>query len=104
MTNQNWPDQGSTVGYTDDLTFKQWPSVTSEYDIAHGDQGSPALTVTLRFNANIYLTADDPEAGSEKARTDLGKFQLIHQQLTQPDVKVTLSSTMQAPSAESASL
>ena len=104
MTNQHWPDQGSPVDYIDDLiALDQWPSVTSEYVIARGEQGSPELTVTLRFNADVYLTAGDPDAGSQTALTDLGRFQLIYHQLTQPDVKVTLSSTMQAPSAESPS-
>jgi LysM repeat protein len=104
MNNQSWPTQGFPVGYIDDLiALDEWPSVTSDYVIAPGEQGSPELTVTLRFNAGVYVTSEDPEAGRDMALTDLGKFQLIYYQLTQPDVNVTFGSTMQAPSSASAS-
>ncbi len=104
MNDQSWPNQGFPVGYIDDLiALDEWPSVTSDYTIARDERGSPALTATLRFNADVYLPADDPEAGRAMALTDLGKFQLIYFQLTQPDVNVTLASTMQAASATSAS-
>lgn len=103
---QYWPDRGFSVAYIDHLiAMDQWPSVTSDYTIARNAQGNPELTVTLRFNAAIYLPEDDPETGQETALTDLGKFQIVYYQLTQPDVTVTLSSSMQpsGPGAESAS-
>ena len=97
-------DQEFPVGYVDQLiALDEWPSVTSDYVIARNQQGSPVLTVTLRFDADVYVPADDVEAGRAMALTDLGKFLLISYQLTQPDVNVTLGSTMQGPSAESAS-
>ncbi|HEX3249359.1 MAG TPA: LysM peptidoglycan-binding domain-containing protein [Pyrinomonadaceae bacterium] len=96
VNNQSWPDQGFAVGYIDNLiALDQWPAVTSDYVIARAEGGAPELGVTLRFNADLYLPEDDPEAAREMALTDLGKFRTIYYQLTQPDVRVTLSSTMQ---------
>lgn len=100
VNNESWPDEGFLIGYIDNLIpLDQWPSVTSDYTIAPGEpnSGSVELTVTLRFNADSYLPVEgtDPDANQEIALTDLGKFQLIYYQLTQPDVKVGLSSTMQ---------
>ena len=100
IQDQNWPDKGFPLGYIDHLiALDQWPSVTSDYVIARSEQGigAPELSVTLRFNADLYLPADgsDPDGIEEMALTDLGKFRLIYYQLRQPDVSVTLSSTMQ---------
>jgi hypothetical protein len=79
------------------MPLDQWPSVNTDYVIARGDDGNPELSVTLRFNADLYLSSDDDdqETGQDMALTDLGKFRTIYYQLTQPDVNVTLSSTMQ---------
>jgi len=97
------PQQNVLADHSDDLiALDEWPSVSSDYVIARGEHGSPELTVTLRFNADVYVRAGDPDAGREMALTDLGKFQLIYSQLTQSGVNVTLGSTMQAASAESA--
>ncbi len=96
---QNWPDQGFLVGYIDHLiALDQWPSVTADYVIVPGD-AAPQLSITLRFNPAVYLPATttlDSTALSDMALTDLGKFKLIYYQLTQDDVRVTVSSTMQA--------
>jgi LysM repeat protein len=97
---QNWPDRGFPVGYIDNLiALDQWPAVTSDYVIEGA--GAPELSVTLRFNADLYLPEDasDADAARDMALTDLGKFRLIYYQLTQPDVRVTLSSTMQGSTA-----
>jgi LysM domain len=109
---QSWPDQGFSVGYIDNLiALDQWPSVTSDYVIAPGDR-SAQLSITLRFNPAAYLpahlpadTEPDSNATGDMALSDLGKFKLIYYQLTQDDVRVTVSSTMQAEnqSAEAAS-
>lgn len=93
---QNWPDSGFPVGYIDNLiALDQWPAVTSDYVIE--STVAPELSVTLRFNADLYLPEDlsDAEAAQQMALTDLGKFRTIYYQLTQPDVRATLSSTMQ---------
>lgn len=100
VNDQDWPDKGFPLGYIDNLiALDQWPSVTSDYVIARSEKsiGAAELTVTLRFNADLYLPADesDADAVKEMALTDLGKFQLIYYQLSQPDVSVMLSSTMQ---------
>jgi LysM repeat protein len=99
LHDQNWPDHGFSIGYIDKLiALDQWPSVTSDYVIAPGI-GSPQLSITLRFNATRYLPTTDTTdltAASEMALSDLDKFRLIYYQLTQDDVRVTVSSTMQA--------
>jgi len=93
--NPSWPDQEFSIGYIDDLMpLDQWPSVNTDYVIARGGDGNPELSVTLRFNADLYLPADDQEPAQDMALTDLGKFRTIYYQLTQADVTVTLSSTM----------
>lgn len=102
-----WSDKRFPIGYIDNLiALDQWPSVTSDYVIGHGGQGTPELTVTMRFNAALYLPSEgvDPDAIKDMALTDLGKFYTIYYQLTQTDVKVTVSSTMQGdlPTAEAA--
>ena len=96
VQHQSWPDQAFDVGYIDEIiALDEWPAVTSDYVIGRNQAGSPELTVTLRFNTDLYLPADDLEAGKEMALTDLGKFELIYYQLTQSDVSVKISSTMQ---------
>lgn len=106
LQNQDWPNQGFAVLYTDNLiALDQWPSVTSDYVIAPGAEG-PELGITLRFNAEIYLpSGNGPDPGSiqELALTDLDQFRRIYYQLTQPDVTVTISSTMQAPASPGSS-
>jgi LysM repeat protein len=95
--NPKWPNNGFPIGYIDNLIpLDQWPAVTSDY-IIEKVEASPELIVTLRFNAELYLptVGSDPEAIKAMALTDLGKFRTIYYQLTQPDVRVTLSSTMQ---------
>jgi LysM repeat protein len=96
---QNWPDQAFPVGYIDNLIgLDQWPAVTSDYVIAPGKESlAPELAVSLHFNADLYVPVDEAEADAARnmALTDLGKFRTIYYQLTQPDVRVTLSSTMQ---------
>lgn len=97
LQNPSWPNQGFPIGYIDDLIpLDQWPAVTSDYVISPGE-ASPEMIVTLRFNADLYLPSpgSDPDALAAMALTDLGKFRTIYYQLTQPDVRVTLSSTMQ---------
>ncbi|MBC7967704.1 MAG: LysM peptidoglycan-binding domain-containing protein, partial [Fuerstia sp.] len=99
---QNWPDKGFPVDYIDELiALDQWPYVTSDYLISPGNlgDGSAVLSVTLRFAAAAYLPSgegSDPDASQEMALTDLDKFRLIYYQLTQEDVSVTVSSTMEA--------
>ena len=103
VQHQSWPDQPFEVGYIDEIiALDEWPSVTSDYVITGNQPGIPELTITLRFNTDFYLPAGDPEAGKELALADIGKFELIYYQLTQPDVNVTVSSTMQpvVPAAE----
>lgn len=100
--NNDWPNQTYEVLYIDNLIpLDQWPSVTSDYLISLGESNTPELGTTLRFNAEVYLPAEgsDPDASHELALADLGKFQLIYYQLTQPDVTVTVSSTMQTDAA-----
>ena len=97
LNSPDWPSKGFPLGYIDNLiALDQWPAVNSDYVIEQ-IPGTPALNVTLRFNADLYLPGEgsDPDAIKEMALTDLGKFKLIYYQLTQPDVRVTLSSTMQ---------
>jgi len=94
LQDPNWPNKGFPIGYIDNLIpLDQWPAVTSDYVIAQGE-ASPELIVTLRFNADLYK-GPDTDAIAAMALTDLGKFRTIYYQLTQPDVRVTLSSTMQ---------
>jgi LysM repeat protein len=97
LQDPSWPSNGFPIGYIDNLIpLDQWPAVTSDYVIAQG-LASPEMIVTLRFNAALYLPSvgSDPAALAAMALTDLGKFRTIYYQLTQPDVRVTLSSTMQ---------
>lgn len=96
LQDPSWPNQGFPVGYIDNLiALDQWPAVTTDYVIESA--GAPQLSVTLRFNADLYLPEDvaDTDAAQDMALTDLGKFRTIYYQLTQPDVRVTLGSTMQ---------
>ncbi len=97
LQDPSWPNQGFPIGYIDNLIpLDQWPAVTSDYVIAQGE-AAPEMIVTLRFNADLYLPSEgsDPDALAAMALTDVGKFRTIYYQLTQPDVRVTLSSTMQ---------
>lgn len=106
LQNQDWPNQGFAVLYTDNLIgLDQWPSVTSDYVIGSGVE-TPELSITLRFNAETYLPSGDgtdPDEVPELALTDLDQFRRIYYQLSQPDVTVTISSTMQAPASPGAS-
>ncbi len=85
--------QGTTPGYLDPVIgLDQWVNVAKHYDIAiDKGSGKPMLTISLDFDGKRYTSAQDPVA---VAKRDLAFYQNVSYQLAQPDVEVTVESTI----------
>jgi hypothetical protein len=95
----NTGDSGSgitqtiTPGYVDPVIgLDQWVNLAKHYDIATAkDTGKPVLTINLALDGKRYENAQDPVA---VAKRDLAFYQNVSYQLAQPDVVVTVESTI----------
>jgi LysM repeat protein len=81
------------VGYTDMLyNLSKWPNVTSSYLFEIDPPATTNLHVTLDFDESRYTGSDK----LQKAKIDSAIYSTIYYQLLQPDVQVTMETTLNA--------
>jgi LysM repeat protein len=89
------------VGYTDPvIALGAWPQTTAEFSVSPALTGGGAvLSVGLSFQSSALVAAPSEPAGVGAARAlDLSaRFDRIYFQVGQPDVKLTLSTSLNQP-------
>lgn len=86
-----------TMGYIDPVTgIDQYPSITAAYIIEKNESAQAELRVTLAFNPSKYQPANEGDTSwKERARVDREAYKNIYYQLSQQDVKLTVTNTLQ---------
>ena len=92
------------VGYTDPvIALGAWPQTTAEFSVSPAVGGGATLSVGLSFQSSALVAAPTEPAGAGAARAlDLStRFDRIYFQVGQPDVSLSLSTSLNQPAGGS---
>jgi hypothetical protein len=88
------------VGYTDPvIALGAWPQTTADFTVSPAPGGGAVLSVALSFQSSALVAAPTEPAAAGAARAlDLSaRFDRIYYQVGQPDVRLTLSTSLDQP-------